>query len=326
MIKYYVIEGEEIKQIKNPQDMNALTWCDINFEEGAIPEDELQLASTMFRINIHDLKDVMDITERPRYNYDLLLKNQFLLLRGIKIERIEIDGSFDNPTIPIGIFYTSGDKIVTVHSIASTEFQNVISTLNMKRIKEPMLLFLEFIQVIFNRLDRVSYKISLEINKIQKKISQVRNPEKIDEPFKLNAYMIFFNAAMMGNYNALQAFMNKNKKLFDSNPFLYEKVDDLKIDIEQIYQFTSIYRDQVRNLVEQANNMINNNLNNVFKVVGSISLILSIPTLISGFYGMNVAIPGATGDKDYTSFWLVTVFSFVVSFFTWLLFRKLRWL
>ncbi|MHA1683299.1 MAG: CorA family divalent cation transporter [Promethearchaeota archaeon] len=310
--------------------MDALTWCDVNIRDDATKSmDEINLVSTMFKINIHDLNDVLDITERPRFNYDMLLKNQNILLRGIKSSNLDMTANVKNPTIPIGIFFTANNKIVTIHSIESVEFENLITILNKKKkVKEPMFLFLELIQAIFDRLDRVSYDISLEINKIQEKIQNSKNPQKMQEPFKLNSYMIFFTAAMMGNYNSFQAFMNKNKTQFESDPALYEKVDDLKMDIEQIHQFTSIYRDQVSNLVQQTNNMINNNLNNVFKVVGSITLLLSIPTLISGFFGMNVDLPWeeATPIEQILPFYIIIAVSFGVSFFTWIIFRRRRWL
>lgn len=327
MIKYYELRDGVLTLVKNPQDVSGLTWCDVHLDKSRTsPNDELKLVSTMFKINIHDLKDTTDLTERPRYNYDMLLENQFMLLRGIMSDRLDLSAEVENPTIPIGIFYTIDEKIVTVHSIDSPEFTNIIDTLDKRNLTKPIFLFLEFIQIIFNRLDRVSYNISLKINEIQKHIGSSRDARKRGIPFKLNSYMIFFNAAMMGNYNAFQAFMDKNKSTFEADAALYEKVDDLKIDIKQIYQFTSIYRDQVNNLVEQANNIINNNLNNIFKVVGSISLLVSIPTLIASFYGMNVGLPGGIEDGNFISFYIIMGISFTVSFVTWLFFRKLDWL
>ncbi|MFX0103650.1 MAG: CorA family divalent cation transporter, partial [Candidatus Hodarchaeota archaeon] len=221
---------------------------------------------------------------------------------------------------------TPKGKIVTVNQIESKEFQNIIKILNVKQIKEPIYLFLELIQAISNRLDSMSHQISIKINEIQKQIITSRNIQKVHDPFKINSFMIFFSTAMQGNYNALEAYINKNFKLFENDPELYEKVDDLMIDIEQVYKFSTIYRDQVRNLVDQTNNIINNNLNNVFKVVGSISLLISIPTLIASFYGMNVFLPGGTDPGNLESFYIIMSVSFSISFAIWLIFRKLRWL
>ncbi len=128
---------------------------------------------------------------------------------------------------------------------------------------------------------------------------------------------------MLGNNNAFQSFITKNKAMLDQSPQLAEKVDDLRADIEQVLQISSIYQEQVRNMLEQVTNITNISLNRVLKTVGSISLIVSIPTLISSFYAMNLRLPAQ--DLDW-GFFLVMGISFVISAAIWLLFRKFKWL
>ena len=57
---------------------------------------------------------------------------------------------------------------------------------------------------------------------------------------------------------------------------------------------------------------LNNSLANTMKFLTSITLIISIPTMIASFYGMNVALPGM--DFPYTYlilFGVMVVLSFV---------------
>ncbi|MHA1369915.1 MAG: magnesium transporter CorA family protein [Promethearchaeota archaeon] len=323
MIKYFkLVMGKGLVEIENPRDVSELTWCDVKDPT----KPEIKLISTFFKINPDDIHDALDITERPRYNYDLVLKNQYLLLRGIQSDNINVYEP-SNPTIPIGLFYTPNEKIVTIHKIEYAELDKLILQLNKKELKSPLLLFLELIQLIFSRLDQVSHHISIKISEIQQKLLQSRNVPKFHEPFKLNSFMIFFSSATMGNYNAIRAYINKNKALFEKDPELYEKVDDLKIDIEQVYQFSTIYQDQVKNLADQTHNLINNKLNQVFKVVGTITLILEIPMLIASFYGMNVYLPGGIPvGNDFSVFIIIMMTSFAISVVIWVIFRKLGWL
>jgi magnesium transporter len=51
---------------------------------------------------------------------------------------------------------------------------------------------------------------------------------------------------------------------------------------------TSIYRDIINGTRDLLSTVINNRLNNVMKVLTSVTLIMAIPTIISGIYGMNV--------------------------------------
>lgn len=51
---------------------------------------------------------------------------------------------------------------------------------------------------------------------------------------------------------------------------------------------TMIYRDIINGTRELVSSVINNRLNNVMKYLTSITLVMAIPTIISGLYGMNV--------------------------------------
>ena len=60
---------------------------------------------------------------------------------------------------------------------------------------------------------------------------------------------------------------------------------------------TGIYRDIINGTRELMSTVIDNRLNNVMKSLTIITLIMAIPTVISGIYGMNVSskwVPLAT--------------------------------
>jgi magnesium transporter len=329
MIEYYALDGERLARIDAPgRESMKIAWCDVRLSRSSQNENErdIESVSRNFSVNYDDLKDLLDITERPRYSYDMLLKNQFLLLRGTKTAQIEFSRTaLDiSVTLPIGLFLTAKDEVITVHYLESTEFTNIVAGLNKKGIKQPIYLFLELIEIVFSMLDKSSFDVAREITSVQSAVIKApRAIERVNEPFLLNSYMIYFATAMRGNNSALQSFITKNKALFDQSPALSEKVDDLRADIEQVLQISSIYQEQVQNLLNQVTNISNNSLNRVLKTVGSISLIVSIPTLISSFYGMNLHLPG--DDIDW-GFYLVVGISFAISVITWVLFRKLKWL
>lgn len=60
------------------------------------------------------------------------------------------------------------------------------------------------------------------------------------------------------------------------------------------------------------------------KVVGSISLILMIPTMIASFYGMNTYLPWA--DQGPIAFYMIILTSIGLSTLAWFFFKKLKWL
>ena len=56
--------------------------------------------------------------------------------------------------------------------------------------------------------------------------------------------------------------------------------------------------------------VISNNLNIIMKILTSVTLVISVPTLIASFWGMNTGVPFE--DKPW-GFWIVFAISIVVS-------------
>ena len=55
---------------------------------------------------------------------------------------------------------------------------------------------------------------------------------------------------------------------------------------------TVIYRDIINGTRELMSSVLDNRLNNVMKTLTSITLIMAVPTVISGIYGMNLNSAG----------------------------------
>jgi len=299
---------------------DSCTWVDLTNPS----EEELSQIATEFKINFDDLKDCIDPTERPRYNYDLLLKNQFLLLRGMK--EFQMHG-VKNSSYPIAFFLTAQNKLITIHPADIPFFQDLDTDLNRKELTDMQGLFFEMLRILFARMDRFEYKLSLKINELQlEESSQTYHEREIKEAFAMNSYLILFNTAMFDNLKAVRGYMSKNKPQFDQSLGLAEKIDDLITDLDQMYNFSSIYRNLLSNTLDGYYSLANHNLSHTMKMVASISLILMIPTLIASFYGMNVNLPGGLTEGDQLVFGLIIAVSFVLSTAIWIIFRKLKWL
>ena len=78
-------------------------------------------------------------------------------------------------------------------------------------------------------------------------------------------------------------------KRLEQYPEDTELLDDVIIENKQAIEMTMIYRDIINGTRELVSSVINNRLNNVMKYLTSITLVMAIPTIISGLYGMNVS-------------------------------------
>ncbi len=228
----------------------------------------------------------------------------------------------------MGIFLTSHSKIITMHTTLPKHFENMIDFLGRQNLKDPYFLLLEIAHFLFDQLDNMAQQLSRHVREMQNRILKSSNFKDIQEPFQVNSFLIVFNTSVLGDSNALKLFFHRNSGFIEKNLELLEKYNDTQTDIDQIYAFTAIIRDVLANSLDAYGGVINNRLTQVMKVVGSLSLILMIPTIIASFYGMNVGLPGG-GDpagSDHLTFFLILGLSFVISFGIWVFFRKNKWL
>ena len=63
---------------------------------------------------------------------------------------------------------------------------------------------------------------------------------------------------------------------------------DVIVENKQAIEMTSIYRDIINGTRELLSSILDNRPNNVMKYLTSITIVMAIPTVISGLYGMNV--------------------------------------
>ena len=67
-----------------------------------------------------------------------------------------------------------------------------------------------------------------------------------------------------------------------------ELLDDVVIENKQAVEMTDIYINIIHGSRELISNIINDKLNRVMKLLTAVTLVMGIPTIISGLYGMNV--------------------------------------
>ena len=113
---------------------------------------------------------------------------------------------------------------------------------------------------------------------------------------ELQKGLTYFNAALRSN----GAVMDKLLRL-RSNPAMkpilkmYEEDEDLLEDViienKQAREMVEMYSKILARLADTFTSIISNNQNRVMKFLAAVTIILAIPTMVSGFFGMNVPVP-----------------------------------
>lgn len=113
-----------------------------------------------------------------------------------------------------------------------------------------------------------------------------------------------------------QLLSGKYLQLYDADQDL---VEDLQIGSDQLVQLCRSNIKAISNIREAYASIISNNLNRTVKLLTAVTLILTIPTAIASFYGMNVDLPLAGHPLAFLFIFLLTLFLTVL---VWIWFWK----
>ena len=157
------------------------------------------------------------------------------------------------------------------------------------------------------QIDRMTSQIERELRRSMKN-SQLLQLMDIEKS------LVYFSSSLKGNELTIEKIMRgRVVKLYEEDQDLLE---DVLIEVKQAVDMSGIYLDILSSTMESFASLISNNLNMVMKVLASITLIISIPMVISGYYGMNVeGIP-------FTTFWFPIVISILCMAVTAVILKK----
>jgi magnesium transporter len=102
-------------------------------------------------------------------------------------------------------------------------------------------------------------------------------------------------------------------------PYYQDALDHILFSADQVESL----RDLIATIRDTQLNLQGNRMNLIMKKVTSWAAIIAVPTLITGFYGQNLPVPG--GDQPW-GFWVSTVAMVLVSVALYASFKRKDWL
>jgi magnesium transporter len=99
-------------------------------------------------------------------------------------------------------------------------------------------------------------------------------------------------------------------------------LEDVIIENQQAIEMTNISTNILSGMMDAFASIISNNLNGVMKFLAAITIVLSMPTMIASFFGMNVHLPLESHPMAFVG---IIVFAVIVSLFIAYIFVKRDW-
>ncbi len=243
---------------------------------------EGQAIADQLNVDIEDVLAALDEEESSRIE----MQDGYTLIL-VDIPTIEIRHEKESyTTIPLGIILTQ-EEIVTI----CTEDTPVLQAFVNNRVKEFSTK--KKLRFVYQILYRISALYQSDLRVIDKKRTEIEervgdDTEDVDliALHELESTLVYFATSLRANGVVLDR-LTRYKRL-EQYPEDKELLGDVIVENKQAIEMTSIYRDIINGTRELMSSVIDNRLNNVMKYLTSITLVMAIPTVISGIYGMNV--------------------------------------
>ena len=249
-------------------------------------DKEIEFISRRLEIPEDMIKAGLDEEERAHIEKE---DDILLVVTDIPITEEDDKGNYTYSTIPFA-FISTPKAIVTVCLTETTLVNDILSGRYIKDCnihkQARFLLQLQYsvskkyLQYL-TQIDRGSQRIQTELEK------SMRNKELI-EMLDIEKSLVYFSTSLRSNTVVLEK-IPKLVKMFEEDVDLWE---DVLIENRQAIEMANIYRDILSGTMDAFASIISNNLNVVMKVLTSITLIISIPSIIGSLWGMNTWVPG----------------------------------
>lgn len=287
--------------------------CWINVE--CPTTDDILYLTERFNVPQSFLNDIADTDERPRIETE---GNWLLTIIRIPLQNKGSDLPF--ATVPLGII-TNNDIVISVCYHQTELIPDFIRYSRRKEItvRNRYDLILRLIHSSAVWFLKYLKQINNEVSHAEKALEKSIRNEDLLRLMKLEKSMVYFNTSIRGN----EVMLTRLQTIFQEPDFVdKDLIDDVDIELKQAHHTVNIYSDILTGTMDAFASIISNNVNTIMKRMTSISIILMVPTLIASFYGMNVPIYGE--DMPH-GFIIIVIVSLILSAFSFLVFRKIKW-
>lgn len=282
--------------------------------------EECAEISDRFHMDIADVRAALDDEESSRIN----LEDDYTLIL-VDIPSAEMrNNRHSYTTIPLGILIAE-DVVITVCAEETAVLRSFVeqrvrdfSTKKQMRFTYQVLYNACMVyQSLLRSIDRKRTEIEERIDK---------NTEDVDliDLHELESNLVYFATSLRANGVVLDRLTRYGRLRQYSED--QELLEDVIIENRQAIEMTQIYRDIINGTRELMSTVINNRLNNVMKYLAAITIVMSIPTIISGLWGMNVGGKWMPFSSTPHGFAIICLITLLLCVFVMLWLRKKKML
>lgn len=253
-------------------------WVNLTYPS----EDELTTVAATLNVDPAFLRAALDEEETSRIDTE---DGQTLII--IDLPSVEKGEAVVYSTLPLGIIVA--EKCIITVCLKETpvirDFQDGLVKNAETQKKTSFILYLllqvakRFLQYL-KQIDKIYNYMERQLYKSQ------RNKELI-QLLDLEKSLVYFNTSLKANEVTLEKILRgRIITLYEED---HDLLEDVLIEVRQAIEMANIYSSIISGMMDAFASVISNNLNVIMKVLTSLTILLTLPNIIFGFYGMNVA-------------------------------------
>ena len=221
-------------------------------------------------------------------------------------------------TMPLGMIVVRDDFFITVclkksKVIESFEAGIIKNMYTYKKTRFILQILYYNASHFLNLLKQLNKETEIAENVLKK---SMKNKELL-KLLTLEKGLVYFTTSLRSNEAVMERTLRgKIVKMYEEDEDILE---DAIVENKQALEMSKVYSDILNGTMEAYGSIISNNLNSVMKYLTSVTIILSLPTMIGSFWGMNVELPFANNPLAFT---ILIVISIIISIGVAIFLRK----
>lgn len=284
MIEILFSESGRLQVLKEPME-----GCWINMLDPT--KEEIQEISCMMHVEKDFLTAALDEEERPRIESE---DGNTLMVTDVPVvETVPGSDRFVYSTMPLGIIVcptciitVSLKKTQLIRDFLDNRVKTFFTFKKNRFILQLMYRNATYYLQYLKQIDKISNNIENDLHK------SMKNKELI-LLLSLEKSLVFFSTSLKSNEIVLEKLLKYNYPNISIKKYPEDEdlLEDVIIENKQAIEMANIYSNILSGTMDAFASIISNNLNIVMKLLASITIVMSIPSIISGFFGMNVPMP-----------------------------------
>jgi magnesium transporter len=270
--------------------------CWINLKKPT--EEEIQAVCQKVNIERDFIGYALDYEEKPRIDQEEKDGTTLFIIDIPNVKKTE--QGFLYYTIPLGMIVVRDDFFITVcledsKIIDGFKSGKYKSFSTFKKSRFILQILYKNAEYYLSYLKRINKEKELAENVLKK---SMKNKEllKLQD---IQKSLVYFETSIKANELVMEKTLKgKYIKLYEEDEDILE---DAIIENRQAMEMSQIYTNILKGTIEVYGSIISNNLSGVMKFLTSITIFLAVPTMISGFWGMNVPVPFAENPWGFVA-------------------------